>query len=47
MDELCWELKVPIFKNSLILKQMGIAFGIPFGGLILFLLIIVSGSDKM
>ncbi|MDD2362060.1 MAG: hypothetical protein PHV32_04825 [Eubacteriales bacterium] len=40
MGELCWELKVPIFKNGLILKQMGIAIGIPFGVLILFLLFI-------
>jgi len=40
MDELRWEMRVPIFKNSLILKQMGIAIGIPFGALILFLFII-------
>lgn len=39
MDELTWELRVPIFKNSLILRQMGIAIGIPFGALILFLLV--------
>ena len=39
MDELTWELRVPIFKNSLILKQMGLAIGIPFGALILFLLV--------
>ncbi len=40
MDEQCWELRVPIFKNNLILKQLGFAIGIPFGALILFLLII-------
>lgn len=40
MDELRWEMRVPIFKNSLILKQMGVAIGIPFGTLILFLIII-------
>ncbi len=40
MDELRWELQVPIFKNNLILKQIGIAIGIPFGALILFLFII-------
>ena len=40
MDELRWEMRVPIFKNSLILKQMGVAIGIPFGTLILFLFII-------
>lgn len=40
MDELIWELRVPIFKNSLLLKQMSIAICIPFGALILFLFII-------
>ena len=40
MDELRWDLRVPIFKNSLLLKQMGIAIGISFGALILFLFII-------
>jgi len=39
MDELIWELRVPIFKNSLILKQMGLAIGIPFGALSFFLLV--------
>lgn len=37
MKELKWEQRVPIFKNSLILKQLGIAIGIPFGILIIFL----------
>lgn len=40
MDELRWDIQVPIFKNSLILKQMGIAIGIPFGILIVFLFVI-------
>lgn len=26
-----WKIKVPIFKNPIILKQLGIAIGIPFG----------------
>lgn len=26
-----WEISVPIFKNKIILKQLGIAIGIPFG----------------
>lgn len=26
-----WQVTVPIFKNSVILKQLGIAIGIPFG----------------
>lgn len=31
-----WSVRVPIFRNSLILKQLGLAVGIPFGLLILF-----------
>lgn len=27
----CWEIDVPIFKNNVILKDLGIALGIPFG----------------
>lgn len=38
--ELKWDMKVPIFKNSLILKQLFIAIGIPFGILIIFLFFI-------
>ena len=30
-----WQIKVPIFKDPLILKQLGIAIGIPFGILVL------------
>ncbi|MFZ7104552.1 MAG: hypothetical protein ACOWWO_18110 [Peptococcaceae bacterium] len=37
MDEVSWETRVPIFKNSLILKQIGIAIGLPFGALLLLL----------
>lgn len=39
-----WEISVPIFGNNVILKDLGIALGIPFGLLILTLLII-SGGD--
>ncbi|SDZ39086.1 hypothetical protein SAMN05660462_02992 [Proteiniborus ethanoligenes] len=35
-----WSINVPIFKTSLILKQLGIAIGIPFGLIIIFLLTI-------
>lgn len=31
-----WSVRVPIFRNSLILKQLGLAVGIPFGLLIVF-----------
>lgn len=36
-DELSWEINVPIFKNRLILKQIFIAIGIPFGILVIVL----------
>ncbi len=35
-----WQISVPIFKNSLILRQLGLAIGIPFGILILILAIV-------
>jgi len=37
IDKIEWTIRVPIFRNSIILKQLGIAIGIPFGILILFL----------
>lgn len=43
-EKIQWEIKVPIFRNIVILKDLGIALGIPFGILIIFLLI-VSGGD--
>lgn len=30
-ETVCWEINVPIFKNTVILKQLGICIGIPFG----------------
>ena len=36
-----WEIDVPIFKNNAILKDLGIALGIPFGLLILILLSLI------
>ncbi|MEA4846701.1 MAG: hypothetical protein VB106_05635 [Clostridiaceae bacterium] len=39
-----WEINVPIFRNNVILKDLGIALGIPFGLLIL-ILFVVSGGD--
>lgn len=41
-DKIQWEIKVPIFKNSIILKQLGIAIGIPFGILIFALLLLTK-----
>ncbi len=43
-DKVQWEIKVPIFKNSLILKQLAIAIGIPFGILIILLIVLLKGS---
>ena len=33
-----WDIKVPIFKNKLIVRQLGLAIGIPFGILLLLFL---------
>ena len=35
---LSWKKSVKIFKNSLILKQLGLVIGIPFGILLLFMI---------
>lgn len=43
-EKVQWEINVPMFRNNVILKDLGIALGIPFGLLILVLLI-VSGGD--
>ena len=40
-----WENSVPIFKNTIILKQLGIAIGIPFG-LVTLIIILVSGRSR-
>ncbi len=35
-----WEIHVPIFRNPLILRQLGLAIGIPFGILLVVLVIV-------
>lgn len=40
LEELSWEIKVPILKNRIIVKQLCFAIGLPFGTLILLFLII-------
>lgn len=41
-EEIRWQISVPIFKNTVILKQLSLAIGIPFG--LLFIVIgIISG----
>lgn len=39
----CWEISVPIFRNTLILRQLGLAVGLPFG---LISLVIGLASGK-
>lgn len=39
-----WKIKVPIFKNPVILKQLGIAVGIPFG-LVAVVICVTSGRS--
>lgn len=37
---LSWSIAVPIFKHAVVLKQLGLAIGIPFGVLVIVLVII-------
>jgi len=41
-EKMKWEIDVPIFQNTLILKQLGLAFGLPFGILIIILVLITT-----
>ncbi|MEA4816419.1 MAG: hypothetical protein VB120_06145 [Lachnospiraceae bacterium] len=43
-ETLSWKISVPIFKNTVILKQIGIAIGIPFG-LVILIIAITSGKS--
>ncbi|MDD2481743.1 MAG: hypothetical protein PHC44_03455 [Lutispora sp.] len=43
-EKIKWEIKVPLFKNTVILKDLGLALGIPFGILIIVLLIVSKGD---
>jgi len=45
MDKMEWRIGVPIFKNAVILKQLGLALGIPFGLLILGI-VLLSGKSR-
>lgn len=40
-----WEISIPIFKNTVILKQLGLAIGIPFG-LVALAIVLVSGRHR-
>ena len=37
-EKIAWSIRVPIFRNSIIMKQLGIAIGVPFSLLIFFLI---------
>ncbi|MCC6147498.1 MAG: hypothetical protein IT308_08020 [Anaerolineaceae bacterium] len=43
-DEIRWDIVVPIFKNRVILQELGIALGIPFGMLLLVLALTTGGK---
>lgn len=40
-----WQISVPIFKNRVILKQLVVAIGIPFG-LVALVIVLVSGRSR-
>ncbi len=44
-EEIRWEISVPIFKNTVILKQLGLAIGIPLG-LVALVIALVSGMSR-
>ncbi|MHB1454951.1 MAG: hypothetical protein ACYCYM_13490 [Saccharofermentanales bacterium] len=44
MNRIQWEISVPIFRNRFIMRGLALSSGIPFGVLILFL-VIASGGD--
>lgn len=45
MEKIQWQIIVPVFRNTVILKQMGFAIGIPFG-LVGLVIILVSGRGR-
>lgn len=44
IEKIEWRISVPIFKNLIILKQLGLAIGIPFG-LVALVIIFISGRS--
>jgi len=45
MEKIQWKISVPIFRNTVILKQLGLAIGIPFG-LVALVIVLVSGIRR-
>ncbi len=46
MEPLRWEIRVPLFRNRFLLRDLALAVGIPFGLLVLFI-VAVSGGDVL
>lgn len=44
-QEISWKISVPIFRNSIIIKQLAIAIGIPFG-VVGLIIAITSGASR-
>lgn len=44
-EEVRWQISVPIFGNTIILKQLGLAVGIPFG-VVAFIIVLISGRSR-
>lgn len=42
-----WQIAVPIFRNTVILQQLGLALGLPFGLLVVVLLLVGRGQKEM
>lgn len=41
-ERIAWSIKVPIFRNPVILRQLALAVGIPFG--LIFVIMLASGA---
>lgn len=44
MQKIQWQISVPILKNSMIWRQLGLAIGFPFG-LVTLVIVLSSGKD--
>ncbi len=44
MEKMQWQISVPLFRNTVILKQLGLAIGIPFG-LVALVIGLLSGKS--
>ena len=44
MEKIQWQISVPIFRNTVILKQLGLAIGVPFG-LVALVIGLTSGKS--